>query len=334
MRTHTWNAIRSTARLALIPVAVFLAIAAFRYLSACPRSVPCTSPSDHARTELRSPPVDGDCEPLLGLCVPNALRDTARQASCGGEPASFDGASDFCRFYTGLGGVVRITRTRWQAAQSVESSVWHRYPGSEDRNAQHSAWFGHYQAVDGRALGRILEIGSGPFTQTKTVLERVGGRGGDPRVESITLADPLMLYYHARVPSCSYKGGSLMGHPTQFIAAGGEDLYLRAEFDTVIMINVLEHCHDALRVLQNLHESVRPGGGLLIFSERWYDAKWSKYEQERQPVPFWDIMHPINIKRAVVEALLSHYEPLHRHDFFYEGSYPTDEGVYFIGLKK
>ena len=97
---------------------------------------------------------------------------------------------------------------------------------------------------------------------------------------------------------------------------------------------VQEHCHDALRVLQTLHESVRPAGGLLIFKERCYDHKWSKYGKEQQPVPFWDIMHPVNVKRAVIEALLSLYKPLYRRDFFYEKSYPTDEGVYFIGVKK
>ncbi len=45
-------------------------------------------------------------------------------------------------------------------------------------------------------------------------------------------------------------------------------------------------------------------------------------------------MHPVNVKRAVIETLLSAYEPLYRRDFYYEGNYPTDEGVYFIGVKK
>jgi SAM-dependent methyltransferase len=265
------------------------------------------------------------------LCVPNTIH--TENTSCGlEEPTSFDGGDDFCRFYTPLTGIVRITQTRWQAAQSVESSVWRYFQGEEDRNDQHSYWFELYLAVDGKKMGHVLEIGSGPFTETKTVLDTVRSRGLDPLVESITLADPLMIYYHTHVASCSYKDGSLMGYPTRFIAAGGEDLHLRDVFDTVIMINVLEHCHDALRVLRTLHESVRPAGGLLIFSERWYDHKWSQYE--KQPVPFWDMMHPINVKRAVIEALLDLYEPLYRRDFFYEKSYPTDEGVYFIGLKK
>ena len=350
MRTRNWNTVRNLTIIALgiLFMVIFLSTSS-RYLNTCRQQecTPCKAvlppPSlNHTKREMHENSVKPQAELCAGerlfiggLCVPNALDDTTRKNLCGGgEPSAFDGANDFCRFYTGLGGIVSITHSRWRAAQSVESSVWHEFQGNEDRNEQHSSWFGHYQTVDGRGLGRLLEIGSGPFTQTKTVLEKISSRGGDSRIESITLADPLMLYYHLHVPSCSYKDGSLMGHPTQFIAAGGEELYLRDVFDTVIMINVLEHCHDALRVLQNLHESVRPGGGLLIFSERWYDFKWSKYEKEQHPIPFWDIMHPINIKRAVVEALLSQYEPLYRRDFFYEGSYPTDEGVYFIGVKK
>ena len=81
-----------------------------------------------------------------------------------------------------------------------------------------------------------------------------------PQVEPVTPADPLLIYYHVHVPLCSYKDGALMGHPTHFIAAGGEDL--RDAFDTVVVTNVLEHCQDALRALQNLHGPVRPAGGL------------------------------------------------------------------------
>ena len=251
---------------------------------------------------------------------------------CGRLPSSFDAVSDYCRFYTAEAGIVRITRERWKQAQSVESAVWNGNAGGDDRNEQHAEWFDQYRAVNGSSLGRVLEIGSGPFTQTKTILGKIIDRGGAVNIESITLADPLMLFYHSHVPSCPYKDGSLLGHPTQFIAAGGEDLLLRSEYDTVVMMNVLEHCRDGLRVLENLHSAVKGGGGILIFSERWYDAKWTRYEVDR--VPFWDVMHPINVKKALISRLLENYRPLYRRDFFYEGNYPTDEGVYFIGVKK
>jgi SAM-dependent methyltransferase len=245
-----------------------------------------------------------------------------------GPPSSFDAAGDYCRFYTADTGIVSITRERWAQAQSVEASVWDGNQGGDDRNEQHAGWFDQYRSVNGSSLGRVLEVGSGPFTQTKTIL----GKMARVNVESITLADPLMLFYHSHVPSCPYKDGSLMGYPTQFISAGGEDLLLRSDYDTVVMMNVLEHCRDGVRVLENLHTAVKAGTGCLIFSERWYDTKWNRYEKDR--IPFWDVMHPINIKKAMINKLLENYRPLYRRDFFYEGDYPTDEGVYFIGIKK
>ena len=84
----------------------------------------------------------------------------------------------------------------------------------------------------------------------------------------------LMLVYNEHVPSCSYQSRSLIGHRTHFIAAVGDDLYLRIESNTVILMNVLNHCHDAVynkvRVLEMESH--------LIFSELWYDAEWLKYE--------------------------------------------------------
>lgn len=265
---------------------------------------------------------------FMGSCIQNQTRDTE---SCGDVTGgAWDESSDFCRFFTEYAGIVSITDWRWKQAQSVEASVWDGSSGGSDRNEQHAGWFDHYRALRpyARRLGRVLEIGSGPFTQTKTVLGKLGV--GDVTVSSITLADPLMIFYHKQVPSCPYKDGSLLGFPTQFIASGAEELSLRGEYDTVIMMNVLEHCRDALAVLENLHAAVRPGG-VLVFSERWYDTKWTQYLQTKHA--FWDVMHPINVKRVIVETLLSGYRPLYRRDFYYEGDYPTDEGVYFIGVK-
>lgn len=263
---------------------------------------------------------------FLGSCVP---RPTPSAASCD-TGTTWDASSDFCLFFTAHAGIVAITEGRWKQAQSVEASVWDGNSGGEDRNEQHARWFDHYNALRPHAqrLGRVLEIGSGPFTQTKTVLGKLGIAG--VQVSSITLADPLMIFYHKQVPSCPYKDGSLLGFPTQFLATGAEELLLSSMYDTVIMMNVLEHCRDALSVLENLHHAVKPGG-VLVFSERWYDTKWTRYQQSK--VPFWDVMHPINVMRVVVETLLSRYTPLYRRNFYYEGDYPTDEGVYFIGVK-
>ena len=286
-----------------------------------PVSVPSNPGSQH---RLSLPCEHGRL--FMGSCI----HDQTRNAESCGDAGTWDESSDFCRFYTDYAGIVSISDWRWKQAQSVEASVWDGSSGGSDRNEQHAGWFDHYRALRPYAnrLGRVLEIGSGPFTQTKTVLGKLGV--DNVNVSTITLADPLMIFYHKQVPSCPYKDGSLLGFRTQFIASGAEELLLRGEYDTVIMMNVLEHCRDALAVLENLHSAVRPGG-VLVFSERWYDTKWTHYLQTKHA--FWDVMHPINVKRVIVETLLSRYRPLYRRDFYYEGDYPTDEGVYFIGVK-
>ena len=104
---------------------------------------------------------------------------------------------------------------------------------------------------------------------------------------------------------------------------------------------MLEHTANALHVLQNMHNALRRGG-ILVFSERWYDRKWHEYYRAlaaphnvtAPSKPFWDVGHPINIKRAVVDSLLHQYTPLFERTFSLEGDYPNDEGVYFIGRRK
>lgn len=133
-------------------------------------------------------------------------------------------------------------------------------------------------------------------------------------------------------------------------AQAAEQLDFTATFDCVVMINVLEHTWNALHVLQNMHNAVRPGG-VLVFSERTYDDKWGAFfsgarqdgqgrqvpltsrvggwliEGGRYAVPFWDVAHAISIKYAVVDILLQHYTPLYTRHF-------SDQGLYFIGTRK
>ena len=59
------------------------------------------------------------------------------------------------------------------------------------------------------------------------------------------------------------------------------------EYDLVIMINVLEHCMDALKVLQNAHNAVKEGG-YLVLQDRFADDLWSIFVNDvsaRSPDP-------------------------------------------------
>ena len=225
---------------------------------------------------------------------------------------------DTCEYYEGGWGTVAIDEVRWRRAQSFE--VKHQEGVDSDREAQHVAMFNAYTALRSLDLGDVLEIGSGPFAQLLPLL-----RMAEARTHSVTLVDPLMIKY-MQMPRCRYRHGRLDGHPVQLVASGGEDLDFHDAFDTVVMMNVLEHCLHGLRVLQNMHNALRVGGR-LIFSERTYDELWSQMWASEHRLPFWDVGHPISLRRATTEMLLALYTPLYRV------SSPTD-GDYFIGVKK
>ena len=90
-------------------------------------------------------------------------------------------------------------------------------------------------------------------------------------------------------------------------------------YDLVVLINVLEHCHNALTVLQNAHNALKPGG-ILVIQDRFADDMWSLYfsgesvrspnasivakweetspqatEKRKQGESFWDVGHPLNM---------------------------------------
>ena len=85
------------------------------------------------------------------------------------------------------------------------------------------------------------------------------------------------------------------------VNAGGEHLDLFPEvFDTVVMVNVLEHTNNAVSLLRGLYNAIKPGG-LLIFNERWWDSMV-------RPTTSFDLntlYHPIRVKKAVIEKFLS-----------------------------
>ena len=106
------------------------------------RSCGCAVNASAARAKTVCDRLRGE-RSVLGACVVSA---PVSVASCASESDGvWSGASDFCRFYTAQAGVVEISGARWRQAQRGEAAVWDGNAGGEDRNEQHSAWFGHYK---------------------------------------------------------------------------------------------------------------------------------------------------------------------------------------------
>lgn len=212
-------------------------------------------------------------------------------------------------------GIVKVSEARWQQAQKFESEGWltHWRNAVDDRNDEHKRGFNGYIGVP-QNLGKVIEIGCGPFTQLKTIQE---GR----KIETVTLLDPLLEKY-MQLPKCTYKSSSFMGHPTTLQELPAEQLRNIEDFDTAICINVLEHVQDVPTILNALHRCLRPGG-ILIFGERVYDGLNIKQ--------IYDVGHPIRVKMKVFLEWEKQFRS--RYQINPKAGDPLRQEHYFIGTK-
>ena len=212
-------------------------------------------------------------------------------------------ACQYYCYYTDKYGVSRINAPLWEAAQRGEAAVWRGWGGdADDRSGEALQGFENYEKVS-LPLGRLLEIGSGPFTQTRVLIKTLRDQGKDPGVTSIDLADPGIHDYLSN-PKCTYKNKRLMGYEVRTHAVGGEGLnFRRATFDTVVSINVLEHCQNAFEYMRKIHQVLKPGGQ-LIFHDRVYDGFWSVIDPVKDgPVEIAGL-HPLRVKMRLIDIFM------------------------------
>lgn len=219
------------------------------------------------------------------------------------------------KFWNDETGIIKVDHDRWKEAQKFESDGWliHWRTDTSDRNHEHTAGFDEYKNVP-KNLGKVLEIGCGPFTQLQTIM---GGR----TIDTVTLLDPLLNNYK-QLPHCVYKDDKFFGHTAELICSQAEALDKTNEFDTAICINVLEHVQDVELVLHNLHRSIKTGG-IVIFGERCYDGLDIN--------AIYDIGHPIRVKMNVFQKWEKQFEPLYLVTPALGN--PLRQEHYFIGKK-
>mmetsp|Transcript_21399 Transcript_21399/g.50876 ORF Transcript_21399/g.50876 Transcript_21399/m.50876 type:complete len:413 (-) Transcript_21399:165-1403(-) len=238
-------------------------------------------------------------------------------------------------------GVTVIPKTIWHAAQEQEGAVWKKLGGNNDRAGEHITAFHKYQDVTNRQLGDVIEVGSGPWTQSrflfKTVPEVIS------TVKSFTVYEPGAEFYIDNVRTCAYKDRTALQipnsptrdvykFPLHIIGTGGESLLDHpTQYDTLVSINVIEHVQNAYSYLTGLHRALKPGG-LLIYHDRFFDDP-----NEGNCVLGVNHYHPIRITRMVLDMFLDQFEEIFR------STEPTsrmvksgcnEKPVYFIGIKK
>lgn len=216
--------------------------------------------------------------------------------------------------FAGAHGITRVDAARWQRAQEYERDTWliHAREWDDDKNVAHAQKFDDYKALPDD-LGDFIELGCGPFTNARVIFRT-------HTAQSATLLDPLIKDYR-QLTNCPYRFGYELDHPdawghipsTALIASAIEDWQPTQQYDTVVMINVLDHCRDADAVTQKVWDITRPGGWVVLFDE----------PREIDPAIHYDAGHPLALGAAYMEAWLARWEPVYRNGWHFIGRKPA-----------
>ncbi|CAG2225211.1 unnamed protein product [Mytilus edulis] len=230
--------------------------------------------------------------------------------------------NDEC-YYSNTTGTLSVSCERWHGAQSVEQITWDRRETATDRNEAHAKSFGYYKSLP-ENLGNMIEIGAGPFTQSQTILQ-------DKTASSITLIEPMAFHYMTHVKKCFYKNGAFKNLPTTLLAIPAEEINNTRKFDSLVMINVIEHVYDALSILNSAINLIKENG-LFI----WHERLWDNYRGMATP-PGNDRefqLHPIRIKTVIAKHIISMFEEVYVSWDTEELRRLKNQGVYFIGRRR
>lgn len=160
--------------------------------------------------------------------------------------------------------------------------------------------FSNFHFLEGFDMGNVIEFGSGGYTQTRNIIERV-----NVSLSHITLVDPL-IYSYQKLRRCPYSTGNLIVNNTIYsttLRDSTVELFDTDQlFDTVIVMNVILYAQNAFKFLEKIHSVLKPNG-LLIFHDRWFeDIAWSSV---CKMADFY--RNPIQISRFVLDHFLSHF---------------------------
>lgn len=209
-----------------------------------------------------------------------------------------DTKDDVCMNTERYGRLKVASPERQKDAQSCETDFWQTH-ASPTRNQDQLLAFESFRSLP-LDLGDVVEVGAGPYTKLRLILD---ASSKWRQVKSVTLIDPLLNDYilHPNITT-SYPNGKLCNTagscvPTKLMSTTGETPLPCSHYDTAILINTLEHCDNAVAVLDNIHRSLKING-ILIFGES-FATDWQLRGNDK--------CHPIQPTRILFDEFLAQF---------------------------
>lgn len=242
----------------------------------------------------------------------------------------------FCNWQEDVG-IASISASIWSRVSDNEHAHHVHYkvakpnqiPEGQTRWAEYTAGFKKFKAfAENQSLGAYLEVGAGLYTQLFNILTY----RPDIKPTSITLVEP-NIHRYTSMPQCLYQNGQLKGQHVKLVDGTTETMNMPEYFDTVLVMNVIEHVLDAFDFLESTYNSLKPGG-LFIFGERYFDDP----DEPSTKVLGSATLHPIRLNKKFVDFFLSKFDTIYKAQL---GQTPQakkrgfgEKGYFFIGRKK
>jgi SAM-dependent methyltransferase len=141
----------------------------------------------------------------------------------------------------------------------------------------YSGWI--LELIAPHVTGRILEVGAGRGTYSAYFADRGHLTAIEPsEAQSVALRQRLSGHPGATVITAPFDGSAAPG-----------------SYDTVVLINVLEHIADDHRALGDIYEALAPGGKVILWVPA-FEALYGKFDQR--------IGHHRRYRRPQLQALI------------------------------
>jgi len=266
--------------------------------------------------------------------------------------------------------ITRVDQERWARAQEFEKTF---AADAMEHDGYWNDWwaakFNHYEAIRGKSFENILEVGCGPHTNLRFLLNKI-------EYDRIFLEDPLIHFYMThpileqsavmrakrtlkRLQAVLRSRGvpltvrakrlteRLINKPAGEFnytlrlfheQAGKVDLsssklealpYADTSMDLVICVNVLDHVNDCDACMEEMYRVLQVGGFLVLGQDLTNDE-----DSENCPESKTDIGHPIKIDHLYVAAALDRkykaiFEKVLKR---HEGRNPSAHYATYVGI--